>query len=168
MASALVDYGRASFAATRTPPAILSAEAARKAGEAFLLLAERLGAGEDAGAILSAGYEVGVGLVGQPPLRSQLDKLVGLLSSTATQAAAAERFALAGQLTLLALSILPGEPWLLDLMANLYADTGRADLARPLIEEATRRAEIYPAPIQERMRGTLAEVTAALDGAASN
>jgi hypothetical protein len=162
MSSALVDYSRVVLAVRQSPPSLLSNETARQVCEAFLKLHQRLSAGEPLPSLLSDAHDAGLTLVGEAMLASQLSKMVGLFAGTASSVGATGNFGRAGQLTMIALAILPGEPWLLDLMANLYSDTGRPDLGMPLIEEALRRASLYPENVQSKMRETLAEVAAAL------
>jgi hypothetical protein len=130
--------------------------------EAFLKLHQRLAAGEPLAQLLSDAHAAGLTLAGEAMLASQISKMVGLFAGTASAVGATGDFGRAGQLTLIALAILPGEPWLLDLMANLYSDTGHPDLGMPLIEEAIRRSSLYPEKVQSKMRETLAEVAAAL------
>lgn len=161
MASALVDYARVYAAARKTAPDLAPDELVRRVGGAFLDLSAKVAAGAEVEPLAQIAYRVGIELVGHAMLFSQIQKLVGLFSMTASQHAMKGNYALAAKVTMLALAILPGEPWLLDLLANLYSDGGEPEEGLPCIEEALRRKHVFPEKLQNQMRATHEEVSAA-------
>ncbi len=162
MASALIDYARMFVAARKRTPEILPDVVLRHVGGVFLDLAGKVAAGAELPPLTQFAYRAGIELVGHAMLFSQIQRLVGLVSMTASQHAAKGDYPLAAQVAMLGLAVLPGEPWLLDLMANLYSDGGIPEEGLPCSEEALRRAHVFPEKIQQQMFATHEEVSAAL------
>lgn len=162
MASALVNFTSVMIAAESGPPKLMTQEVGRAVCEVFLGAAQQVASGAPPGPLASSTYDAGMRLIGHATMFDDLKKMVGLFSSTASRHAAAGNLKLAAQIAQLGLSILPGEPWLLDLMANLYSDGGMPESALPCIDEALRRAHVLPVEIGAQMKRTLAEVKTAL------
>ena len=162
MSGALVSFSNVLLSARSQLPAILPQDVGRAVCDVFLREAQQVAAGAPPGPAVQSTYEAGMRLVGHTILYDDMKKIVGLFSATASRHAAAGNLKLAAQITQLGLSILPGEPWLLDLLANLYSDGGMPKTALPCIEEALRRAHVFPPQIGAQMQNTLAEVQAAL------
>lgn len=162
LASALIDYARVFVAARKRAPEVMPDELVRRVGGIFLDLAAKVAAGQELPPLAQVAYRAGIELVGHAMLYSQIQRLVGLFSTTATQHAAKGDFPMAAQITMLGLGVLPGEPWLLDLMANLYSDGGIPEEGLPCSEEALRRAHVFPEKLQAQLLSTHQEVSAAL------
>jgi len=161
MASALVDYTKVCVAARGKPADMASDDLVRRVGEVFLQAAAKVAAGSAFEPLGQMAYRAGVELIGQAMLYSQIQRLVGLCSMTATQHAVKGNYKLAAEVTLLGLAVLPGEPWLLDLLANLYSDGGLPKAGLACSEEALRRAHVFPEKLQKQMQSTYLEVSAA-------
>ncbi|MDC3957571.1 hypothetical protein [Polyangium jinanense] len=164
MASALVDYEKAIIAARGRAPELLPDEIARRVGAVFVTAAEQAALGVDQGVLMEQTYKAGLELIGHVMLFSHIQKFVGLFSMSASKHAMEGHYELAARITLLGLSILPGEPWLLDLLANLYSDGGAPVSALPFSEEALRRAHVLPEKLAQQIRATYAEISVAAQG----
>lgn len=164
MAGALVDYEKAIIAARGGAPELLPDEVARRVGAAFITAAEQAALGADQGELMERTYKAGLELIGHVMPSSHIQKFVGLFSMTASKHAMAGEYELAARITLLGLSILPGEPWLLDLLANLYSDGGAPVSALPFSEEALRRAHVLPEKLAQQLRASYEEIAAAARG----
>jgi hypothetical protein len=164
MASALVDYEKAILAARGSAPELLPDEVTRRVGAAFIAAAEQAASGADQGKLMEQTYKAGLELIGHFMPFSHIQKFVGLFSMTASKHAMGGEYELAARVTLLGLSILPGEPWLLDLLANLYSDGGAPVTALPFSEEAIRRAHVLPEKLAQQIRATFQEISAAAQG----
>jgi len=157
-----VDYTRVAATVKGSAPALLPDEIGLRVAAAFVSAAEEVVRGADHDVLMERTYRAGLELVGHVMLSPHIQRLVGLVSMTASPHAMQGDYELAAHITLLGLSILPGEPWLLDLLANLYADQGMPLSALPLSEEATRRAHILPDKLGRQLRTTYAEIVATL------
>lgn len=164
MAGALVDYEKAILAARGRAPELLPDEVARRVGGVFVTAAEQAALGGDQGVLMEQTYKAGLELIGHVMLFSHIQKLVGLFSMSASKHAMEGHYELAARITLLGLSILPGEPWLLDLLANLYSDGGAPVSALPFSEEALRRAHVLPEKLAQQLRASHAEIADAARG----
>jgi hypothetical protein len=162
MSSALISFSRVMLAAKGGPAELMPQEVGRAVCDVFQRAADQVAADAPPGPAIQAAYEAGMRLVGLTILYDDLKKMVAFFQATASRHAISGDLKKAAQATLIGLSILPGEPWLLDLLANLYSDGGMPDRAMPCIDEALRRAYVYPPEIGEQMQRTLAEVKAAL------
>ena len=161
MASALVDYEKAIIAAKGSAPELLPDEVAKRVGGVFITAAEQAAGGADQGVLMEQTYKAGLELIGHVMLFPHIQRFVGLFSMAASKHAMAGQYELAARITLLGLSILPGEPWLLDLLANLYSDGGAPVSALPFSEEALRRAHVLPEKLAQQVRSSYAEIAAA-------
>ncbi len=92
-------------------------------------------------------------MIGRPMVGDQLGKLRSYLDATASSIAAGGALDRALWVTTLALAVLPEEPTLLDLQANLFADLGDRTVASEIIERAHRRR----AAVGERLAAKIAE-----------
>jgi hypothetical protein len=161
MASALVDYSKVRQQLTGAPPMPAQDEKVQEVCATFLDLAKQLMSGAPYEKLAPAAYQAGAGLVGLALMGSDINKIAGIIGSTASRRAASTDFEGAARLCILGLSVLPGDPSLLDLLANLYSDTGRPDLGMELIEEAVRRAHVLPPRAQELLKSSYAEISQA-------
>jgi hypothetical protein len=168
MSGALVDYARVCLAAKKSPPSLLPDEVLRSVAQVFVDCAAEVTAGADLDDVAPKAYRAGIELVGHAMLYSQIQRLVGLFSTTATQHAMRGNYKLGADVTMLGLAVLPGEPWLLDLLANLYSDGGLPRAGVTCSEEALRRAHVFPEKLQAQMRATYEEVSAAASAAKEN
>ncbi|MBN1770489.1 MAG: tetratricopeptide repeat protein [Deltaproteobacteria bacterium] len=128
-------------------------------------LLARVEAGEPPEDLLPAARALGERLIGLPLGLRALGDLAGLAGGRISGTAAREvvggkppRRALGA--TELALAVLPSEPSLLDLRANLLSDAGRPEDALPVVEEAL--ADLQPGEEEpaKRLRATRAETLA--------
>ncbi|MDI3290628.1 hypothetical protein [Polyangium sp. 15x6] len=161
MASALVDYERAIISARGRALELLPYELAKRIGTVFVTAAEQAVLGVDQGVLMEQTYKAGLELIGHVMTFPQIQQLVGLFAMFASKHATEGHYELAARITLLGLSILPGEPWLLDLLANLYSDGGAPVTALPFSEEALRRAHVLPEKLAKEIRATYAEISVA-------
>lgn len=130
-------------------------------------LLARAEAGEPPEALLPAARAVGERLIGLPLGLRALADLTGLAGERTSGMAAREvrggnppHRALGA--TELALAVLPGEPTLLELRANLLSDVGRPADALPVVDEAL--ADLQPGEEEpaKKLRATRAEALARL------
>jgi hypothetical protein len=161
MASALVDYSKVRQQLTGSPPVPAQDEKIQEVCATYLDLAKQLVSGAQLDKLFPAAYQAGTGLIGLALMGSDINKIAGVIGSTASRRAASADFEGAARLCILGLSVLPGDPSLLDLLANLYSDSGRPDLGMELIEEAIRRAHVLPARAQELLKSSYAEISEA-------
>ncbi|MBI2897430.1 MAG: tetratricopeptide repeat protein [Deltaproteobacteria bacterium] len=156
MASALIDYFMTVGTLLRR-----TAKPGGGIGEAaqtFAALAERLVAGAPLEELQPAAAEAGIRLVGQPLSGDELTRLTGLIDATASACAVGGNFRSAAGVALLGLCMLPGDPQLLEALANFFCDGGQPDAAMERIQEALARADVVDGRKRERIHATRAEV----------
>lgn len=162
MAGVLVDYSRVHVSARGLPPKIAGNDVLQRVCGAFINAAQALAAGTPLDQLLPTVNAAGDELIGLVVDDEMTLKMVGLVHGLACKAGAAQDYRLAAQVLILGFGIVPGDPILIDLMANFYADTGRPEVGMKSLDEAMRRFHVVAPQFQKAMKETYAEITEAL------
>jgi len=162
MSSALVDYLSAvALSKGALPDAKASPEKTEQACRILRDLASRSSGEEPFEPRLKEAFEAGVGLVGLPLSTEQLSLLASTVDMLASARAMAGDYPAAGKIALLGLAVLPGDPHILELFANLLCDGGKPEEALKVVDEALSRGDVLASTGRlERARVTRAEILA--------